>query len=248
MNKAQLITVGLVAIVAAGCAHRKVPAPRVESNVPYSQIFAERLEVVALPMLGNKAEVEVGQSMVSTARRYTTPAILTSTEIVHELAQQRTITLPPGNYALAGENADGKFYRSIKDLKLTSWGNTSHVVGGVFVPAVAAKPASVYFFPKPYARSPVMESHAGGIAFTPSVAERWDGESFRRELVYAGVSQNTISILYREFKDDMARPAFSQELKYDLSQGRSIGYKGARFEIEKATNISITYRVVRQLD
>ena len=76
----------------------------------------------------------------------------------------------------------------------------------------------------------------------------WRADSFKRELVYSGVSQNTISILYREFSDNMARPAFSQDLKYDLSQGKEIGFKGARFEVTKASNTGIVYKVLKALD
>lgn len=70
----------------------------------------------------------------------------------------------------------------------------------------------------------------------------------KKELIYTGVSKNIISILYREYQNDMARPAFSQELKYDLGEGRVIGFKGARFEVLKATNLGITYRVLKHLD
>jgi hypothetical protein len=85
-----------------------------------------------------------------------------------------------------------------------------------------------------------------GITYT--TYEEWDTNSFKRELVYSGVSQNTISILYREFKHDIARPAFSQELKYDLAQGNEIGFRGARFLVLKAGNTSIRYKVLRALD
>lgn len=73
-------------------------------------------------------------------------------------------------------------------------------------------------------------------------------DSFKRELVYTGVSGNTIGVLYREFVDGLARPAFSQELKYDLTESRIIGYKGARFEILSANNLGITFKVIRHLD
>jgi hypothetical protein len=46
----------------------------------------------------------------------------------------------------------------------------------------------------------------------------------------------------------MARPAFSQELKYDLAQGTAIGYKGARFEVIRANNTGISYKVLKSLD
>jgi hypothetical protein len=61
------------------------------------------------------------------------------------------------------------------------------------------------------------------------------------------VSQNTLTLVYREFKDNLARPAFTQELKYDLSQNRIIGYKGARFEVVDAGNTMITYKVLSPL-
>lgn len=65
-------------------------------------------------------------------------------------------------------------------------------------------------------------------------------ESFQRELVYSGVAKGVITILYREFLGGVARPAFSQEVHFDLSEGSEIGYKGARFKVLKANNLGIT--------
>ena len=72
--------------------------------------------------------------------------------------------------------------------------------------------------------------------------------SFKRELIYSGVSNGAISILYREFYNDMARPAFSQELRYDLKEGDEIGYKGSRFKVIKASNTGLKYKVLKSLD
>lgn len=71
--------------------------------------------------------------------------------------------------------------------------------------------------------------------------------NFRRELVYTGRSGGTLSLLYREFKDDMARPAFSQALQYDISSDPVIGYQGARFRVISADNTGITYEVLASL-
>jgi hypothetical protein len=71
--------------------------------------------------------------------------------------------------------------------------------------------------------------------------------SFKRELVYSGVSQGTITLLYREFKNEFARPAFSQEVRFDLKEGDEIGFKGARFKVKKASNLGLTYSVERHL-
>lgn len=69
-------------------------------------------------------------------------------------------------------------------------------------------------------------------------------EVFERRLIYTGKSKNQLHILYREFINDMARPAFSQNLTFDLEEGKVVGFQGARFEIIKATNTQIIYKMM----
>ena len=71
--------------------------------------------------------------------------------------------------------------------------------------------------------------------------------SWRRELVYTGASKGTVNLLYREFSGDLARPAFSQSLTYDLSQGGEIGYRGARLLVISATNTEVRFKVLAPL-
>lgn len=68
--------------------------------------------------------------------------------------------------------------------------------------------------------------------------------SFQQTLLYNGKIENRISIGYREFSNSLARPAFSNEVAYDLSASSLIGYKGARIEVINATNTEITYRIL----
>lgn len=70
-----------------------------------------------------------------------------------------------------------------------------------------------------------------------------NGTEFRRELLYTGRAGNQITLMYREFKGDMARPAFTQQLQYEASSNAIIGYQGARFRIISATNTEVTYEV-----
>ncbi len=65
--------------------------------------------------------------------------------------------------------------------------------------------------------------------------------SFRQELIYNGKSSSTIKMSYREFKDDFARPAFTQELSYDLAESKTVGFRGMNIEIIEATNSHIKY-------
>lgn len=67
---------------------------------------------------------------------------------------------------------------------------------------------------------------------------------FKKEFIYNGKSGNTLKFIYREYINDMARPAFTQDLQYDLNDGNMIGFKGLRIEVVKATNTNIDYKVI----
>jgi hypothetical protein len=67
--------------------------------------------------------------------------------------------------------------------------------------------------------------------------------AFQQILIYNGKVGNKINIGYKEFNNDFARPAFSNNVEYDLSESKIIRYKGAELEIIKATNQFIEYKV-----
>ncbi len=68
--------------------------------------------------------------------------------------------------------------------------------------------------------------------------------SFQQTLIYSGRVGKKINIGYREFSNNTARPAFNNDVEYDLSTSKTIGYKGAQLEVIKADNSGITYRVI----
>lgn len=70
-----------------------------------------------------------------------------------------------------------------------------------------------------------------------------DGD-FSAELIYGGVSNNIISLSYREFYKDLARPAFYQEMKYDLNTSNIITFKTIKMKILEANNSRIAFQVL----
>ena len=70
-------------------------------------------------------------------------------------------------------------------------------------------------------------------------------EGFKYELLYQGVSDKTLRITYREYINDLARPAFYQEVIYVLNPSgtTTINFKKVEIEILAANNNLITYRV-----
>ncbi|MQA91453.1 MAG: hypothetical protein GEU90_14705 [Gemmatimonas sp.] len=73
---------------------------------------------------------------------------------------------------------------------------------------------------------------------------RPDSAAFRAMMIYSGVSGGTVRAEYREFVSDMIRPAFSQDLTYDLAEGAEIAYRSIRIEVVEATNTEVSYRVL----
>ncbi|UCU95210.1 hypothetical protein [Hydrogenophaga taeniospiralis] len=70
-------------------------------------------------------------------------------------------------------------------------------------------------------------------------------DSYFVEVIYQGISKGEAKISYREFKGGIARPAFTQDITYELDPDGSgvIAFRGLRIKIVKATRESITYFV-----
>lgn len=68
--------------------------------------------------------------------------------------------------------------------------------------------------------------------------------SFQQTLIYSGRIGDRITLGYREFSNSLARPAFNNDVEYDLNESKIVGYKGARVEVIEATNQEITYKVL----
>lgn len=71
---------------------------------------------------------------------------------------------------------------------------------------------------------------------------------FKQELVYNGRIGNALKFIYREYINDYARPAFIQDLQYDLSESETIGIRGLRIKIIKASNMKIEFIVLNHFE
>ena len=70
-------------------------------------------------------------------------------------------------------------------------------------------------------------------------------DSFEQTLLYNGRVGDKITIGYREFSNDLARPAFSNTVEYDLTKSKEISYKGALIQVIDADNTKITYKIIK---
>ena len=68
--------------------------------------------------------------------------------------------------------------------------------------------------------------------------------NFKQQFIYNGKVDNGIKFIYREFVGGVARSSFQQDLQYDLNESDIIGFKELRLKVIKATNQSITYKIL----
>ena len=217
--------------ILAGCA-----------SAPPMQTYSGNTTVVSNPLINIQSSAEIGQTIISKAYVTKFSAINLPSDASETVNYPGVTTVQSGKIPLFASNDSGKLYKD-QSATYKMMGAVVPANGGIFIPNDKTKPSVVYHYAMGYLYGKISVS---GIEDT--TVEKWGKDSFKRELVYSGISQNTISILYREYSDNIARPAFSQELKYDLSQGTTIGYKGSRFEVVKATNTEIIYKVIKPLD
>ena len=88
----------------------------------------------------------------------------------------------------------------------------------------------------------------GNIPYTlKRTSPRISHGDFKYEALYQGKIGNKIKVSFREFKNDIARPAFTQDIEYQLDNSgkTTIGFKGLRIIVHYATNLMIDYTVVQ---
>lgn len=91
-------------------------------------------------------------------------------------------------------------------------------------------------------------SCAKNVRYSHTMRPSLTANSFQQTLIYSGRVGEKINIGYREFSSNLARPAFNNDVEYDLSSSNLIGYKGAELEVIEATNKFIKYRVIRNFN
>lgn len=234
-------SLSLFAVLAllSGCVtYTRLPKGRITS-IPGSSV------VVQEPELGATVRANIGDTMTLAFPGIKHEAIVLDAAHSHtttNLNQEITLTLPAGQYYLEGQDSRGKFYRSVANITLHSRGDQVSLVGGLIVPGKVDLPPHVYWIatddPTLYLSSPTQP-----VPYTKSTYSEKPKGKLRQELIYNGVAQGQVKILYKEFVDDFARPAFDQEVKYDYNPGTEIGFKNVRLTVIRATSTEVDFKL-----
>lgn len=206
----------LIALLATGC-----------TTVQYNGGDA-KATLVDLPPIGEVATAYVGDYMIEKGMMVDEPVLR-----VKKLIDGVAYNIPPNDYPQIGHDAERHYFSSL----------------GV-IPGPLVDPHQAIAVDKDQATEICVVTIFGAdacyegdweLARVMSIKQN----SFQQTLIYSGRIGDKINISYREFSNDMARPAYKNDVEYDLSTSNTITYKGAVIEVIKADNNGITYKVIK---
>lgn len=183
---------------------------------------------VSYPEVGEVMTVGVGEHMVEKGSIVEVGVLR-----VNRMIDGALYDIPNMTYRQIGHDSENDFYEP------------TGVVRGAFADpiqalAVAKKSGAEICVITTFGTS---ACYAGDYEKSKRLSEQED--SFQQTLIYNGRVGDRINIGYREFSSSLARPAFNNEVEYDLSTSNEISYKGASLEVIEAGNSGITYRLIR---
>lgn len=215
----KIVMIGVVGFGLVGCTAPKYNYQAVSQNV-------------SKPPIGSVNEAYVGDKML-------TQGVFTEREALHvtDSYKKYAFIIRKGYYLKTGEDANGSYYQAINNIP----------DGGMITPesmglhlnkkneiCILTVLATKRCFP--------------GINGKEEKISVANDNSFQQTLIYSGKVGNKINIGYREFSSSVARPAFNNDVEYDLNESKAIGYKGALLEVIDANNQSIKYKVLRNFN
>ncbi len=200
------------------------------------QNYMPKTTAVSEPALGSINTTQVGDVMLKQGKLTEHEAIFVSKQI-----SAGPYTIFPGLYLKTGENETVEsFYPG---------GNNA---GRINKPALADNWSSVIIKKGVTPQICVLTVYGTALTTCSSAEEvqrqktsGYSEDSFQQTLIYSGKIGNKINVGYRETSNNYARPAFNNDVEYDLAESNMIGYKGAQLKIIEATNQHIKYEVIR---
>ncbi|EOQ68838.1 hypothetical protein [Acinetobacter pittii] len=222
----EMLAAGLVGLGLVGCT-----TPQIGNYIP-------KTANISKPPIGSINTAYVGDSLVSQGRAVEQDVLVIDSN--YDLNMQYKVFA--GKYAQVGQDKDNKYY-SLRELKKNTEGARAKLL---------SDPPSVFMINKKGWLCVVTIYNTKSCGDAIGVSFKAEGsvneDSFQQTLIYSGKVGNKINIGYREFSSNIARPVFNNNVEYDLSQSKEIGYKGALLEIIEATNQDIKYKVIRNFN
>lgn len=192
---------------------------------------------ISAPPLNIEATAMVGDNMLQQGKYEEVDAIILRETV--KVGTIGTYTFSPGHYVKRGQNSKGEFYNqsSLPGSGSVTTGAITDPFESLLLEPDGTTLCGVSVFGAKVCRN--------NIDVRRTKVPNLTADAFQQTLIYSGRVGDKINVGYREFSGNLARPAFNNDVEYDLGDSKQIGYKGAVIEVVEATNRYIRY-VVRQ--
>ena len=216
----KLLIAGVLGFGLVGCTAPKYNYQAVSQNI-------------SKPPINSVNEAYVGDKML-------TQGVFTEREayFIPEAKKKFLFTMPKGFYLKTGEDGKGNYYQAVNNIP------DGAIIPGGGIQSILVTPQNDLCFIDIYFNK---VCHFKDIGEKRKISVANDN-SFQQTLIYSGKVGNKINIGYREFSSSVARPAFNNDVEYDLNESKTIGYKGALLEVIDANNQSIKYKVLKNFN
>lgn len=199
--------------------------------------YAPPVTQISFPKIGEETKANVGDTLVNQGSFTEHDAILVESDI--DLGILKPYTLTKGTFLKFGDNGDIEYYSITNNFE----------GGGTIQKAALADPPKAiqaYKNEKKICGISIFNAYVCSTegAFSRIKRPIASPNTFQQSLIYSGKVGSRVKLGYREFSGNTARPAFNNDVDYDLSESKTVGYKGARIEVIEATNEFIRYKLI----
>jgi hypothetical protein len=178
------------------------------------------------PDVGTQASAGVGDQLITQGEGISVPVIVLAKDQVIDKT-----TVLKGRYVQSRQDSEYATFQNVAMKK---------------TPDGVIEKEDLFLFEKDKSLQKlcISRSSCAGASYTIEAATVFRPTTLQQTLLYNGKIGNRITLSYREFFDNRARPDFTNEVAYDLSESKILGYRGARLEVISATNTELVYKII----
>lgn len=226
----KLLSLGIISLFLIGCG----------SGIKYN--YSPEIKNISFPRLNTVVKSYVGDEMIRQGYEAKREVITFPNKV--EISQLVSYYVPAGDYPKLGESDKYNYYSLIEaNTSIPVQKSTFADLADAIIIYKDEKNKDICVIT--VYGSKVCE---GNLYYEINKKNFINQKSLQQVLVYNGKVGNKINIGYREFEGGYARPAFSNNVEYDLSESQVLRYSGAEIRVIKATNQYIEYEVLKNFN
>ena len=196
-------------------------------------------------------KINVGDVMTSSAPMVPTIKIKREvTALTSHRGHPVSVILAVGDYVYEGFDSEGQYYRSPIPLQILYGKKQQNSPGGIFISNDSSVQAAAYWLwtlPAIDLEQQIFVAYLSDIPPHSITKDEklMDTIGFVSTLTYGGVAGDQIKFIYREYNNNLARMAFTQEVTLDYKPDQLYAYKNLRFTVHYADSVVIEYTMLQ---